>query len=327
MPWDLIGHEWAVSQLQRHIRTGEVRHAYLFTGPDGIGKRTLAEHFAQALACREPVEEAMACGRCRACRQVRAETHPDVHVVRRREGKSEVGIEQVRDLQRQLSLSPLEARRRVAVLVDFHEASDGASNALLKTLEEPAGEAVLLVTAWSAESVLPTIASRCEVLALRPVAPEAIEAGLVAAGSNQEEARLLAGLAAGRPGWALAAKDSPPMLQARRQALEELRRLLPASRAERFAFAEKVHQDDEKVRAVLEVWLSLLRDVLIVAHGAEARIANLDRQQEVETLASGIGPDQARQAVLAVERTLAALGRYANQRLALETLMLDLPRL
>jgi DNA polymerase-3 subunit delta' len=327
MPWDLIGHEWAVSHLQRHLRTGQVRHAYLFTGPDGIGKRTLALRYAQTLACLEPSEDVIPCGRCRACRQVRAETHPDVHIVRRLEGKSEVGIEQVRDLQRQMSLSPLEARRRVAVLVDFHDASDGASNALLKTLEEPAGEAVLLVTAWAAESVLPTIASRCEVMTLRPVGPGAIEAGLVSAGANPEEARLLAGLAAGRPGWALAAKDSPSMLQARRLALEELRRLLPASRAERFAFAEKIHRDDEKVRAVLEVWLSLLRDVLIAAHGAEARIANLDRQQEVESLATGIGPHQARRAVLAVERTLAALGRHANQRLALETLMLDLPRL
>ncbi|HET7010239.1 MAG TPA: DNA polymerase III subunit delta' [Anaerolineales bacterium] len=327
MPWDLIGHEWAVSLLCRHIQTRHVRHAYLFTGPPGIGKRTLALHYAQALMCLEPAGDEIACGRCRACRQVRGTGHPDLHIVTRAEGKSEIAIEQVRELQRQISLSPLEAGRRVAILADFHEASDGASNALLKTLEEPAGETVLILTAPSAESVLPTIASRCEVVTLRPVETEAIETALLKAGASDEQARLLAGLASGRPGWALEAHNSPPAMEGRQQALTELRSLLTASRAERFAAAERLQQDDNRTKDALETWLSFWRDVLLVAYGAEARIANVDRRAEVERLAQEIGPRQARQAALAVERTLAGLARHANQRLALETLMLDLPRL
>src|SRR4030067_741674 len=155
MAWDVIGHGWAVSLLQQHLESGQVRHAYLFSGPPAIGKRTLALRFAQAMLCQQPPRAGEFCGECRACRLVRGESHPDLHLLTRLESKSEIGIDQVRELQRQLSLTPVEGRRRVGLLADFHEASDGASNALLKTLEEPAGGAVLLLTAPAAESVLP----------------------------------------------------------------------------------------------------------------------------------------------------------------------------
>jgi DNA polymerase III subunit delta' len=325
--WGLIGHAWAVDLLRRHLQEGEVRHAYLLAGPEGIGKRTLGLRFAQSLTCLNPGQDGDFCDECRVCRQVKAGVHPDFHLVARVEGKSEIAIDQVRELQRQLALSPMEARRRVALLVDFDEASDGAANALLKTLEEPSGETVLVVTARSAEAVLPTIASRCEVLALRPVAASEIEAGLAEAGADGERARLLASLASGRPGWAIAAQASPAAVEARSRVLDELRSLLKASRAERFAFADKLQQDSERTRLALETWLTLWRDVLVVAHGAEVRITNLDRMPVVEALAREVGKGRARTALLAVERTLTSLERYANARLALEVLMLDLPYL
>jgi len=327
MPWDVIGHGWAVALLQRHLETARVRHAYLLTGPPGIGKRTLALRLAQALMCGEPPVAGAFCGACRACRLVRTEAHPDLHIVSRAEGKSEIGIDQVRELQRQLSLTPVEARRRVALLPDFQEASDGASNALLKTLEEPAGETVLLVTAVAAEAVLPTLASRCEVLALRPVAAEDIAAGLRARGAPEDRAELLSALSAGRPGWALTAHESPALLQARDRALADLERLLHGSRADRFAFVERAHQDHELIRESLETWLTFWRDVLVTAHAAQARLGNLDRKEWVESTARHVGARQARRAALAVERTLTALERHANTRLALETLMLDFPHL
>lgn len=327
MAWDVIGHGWAVSLLQRHLATGQVRHAYLLVGPPGVGKRTLALRLTQALMCEAPAAGGEFCSNCRGCRGVEAETHPDLHVIGRLEGKSEIAIEQIRELQHQLSLSPREARRRVALLADFQEASDSASNALLKTLEEPAGDAVLLVTAVAAEAVLPTIASRCELIALRPVAAEETETALRQRGASEVQAALLAGLAAGRPGWALTALHAPELLQARDRALGDLRQILGVSRLERFTFIEGLHQDDSRTRQTLEAWLSLWRDVLVSAHGAEARMGNVDCLEWVEALAAEVGAPRARRAALAVERTLTALDRHANPRLALETLMLDLPRL
>jgi DNA polymerase III delta prime subunit len=155
MAWSILGHAWAIDLLRRHIRAGGVRHAYLFTGPDQVGKRTLAVAFAQALTCPEVPEPGEACGRCRTCETMRAGTHPDLSIVRLVPGDSEIKIDQVRELQRQLALTPRQAARRVALLVDFDAANESAQNALLKTLEEPAEKVVLLLTAGSSAGLLP----------------------------------------------------------------------------------------------------------------------------------------------------------------------------
>jgi len=337
MAWPVLGHEWAIELLTQHIRAGGVRHAYLFSGPDQVGKRTLALAFAMALTCPEAPSPGEACGRCRTCTSMRSEVHPDLSVIRLLQGESEIKIDQVRELQHQLALTPRQAGRRIALLVDVDLASDEAQNALLKTLEEPADKVVLLLTAGSTSRLFPTLVSRCEVLNLRPVQPESIERALLADGETAENARLLAALSGGRPGAARGMRADPEQLTERSAALDDLARLLSATRNERFAAAEtwarkrtraeELESVRRRVRPRLITWLTLWRDALLISHDVKTRLANPDRTADLERLAGSLSREALAAGVTAIQSALDRLDRYANIQLTLETLMLDLPRL
>ena len=172
MDWQILGHEWAAQILQKHIAQNSVRHAYLFSGAPGIGRRSLAMRFAQAINCIQPPQPGIPCGVCRLCTQIEKGQQPDLAIVESAEDSSTIKVDQIRELQRSLSLSPYEAKYRVAILKNFQEANASAQNALLKTLEEAPEKVILILTTDAVENLLPTIISRCEVLRLRPMPVE-----------------------------------------------------------------------------------------------------------------------------------------------------------
>ena len=178
MNWNLIGHEWAVTLLQEHVANHQVRHAYLITGPQGVGRRTLALRLVQALNCPTPQAPGVPCLQCRTCRQIEAMQHADLLVIQAEQVGGTLKVDQVRELQHSLSLAPYESRYKAALLLRFEEANPSAANALLKTLEEPAAQAILILTADSTSSLLPTIVSRCEVVRLAPLPLSLVEQGL-----------------------------------------------------------------------------------------------------------------------------------------------------
>ena len=152
-----------------HERIG---HAYLFTGPEQVGKSTLARRFAQALNCTASKLTERPCDQCRSCELIAAERHPDVQVLEPEiggRGKATLKIEPIRTLQRGLNLSTYEGRHTIAIIRRFDAATPGAANAFLKTLEEPPSGVILLLTAKNAETLLPTISSRCRIIGLRPL--------------------------------------------------------------------------------------------------------------------------------------------------------------
>ena len=134
--WNVLGHEWASEMLRQHITRDAIRHAYLFAGPPGVGRRTLALRFSQALNCTQPIAPGVPCGACRDCKEIEAMRHPDLMVVQAETEGGILKVERIREARRTLMLKPYQSRYRVALFLRFQEANDSAANALLKTLEE-----------------------------------------------------------------------------------------------------------------------------------------------------------------------------------------------
>lgn len=336
MEWGILGNPWAVSLLQGHLQAGRLRHAYLFLGPAGVGKRTLALRFAQALNCERHAGSGELCDPaqqpvCRACRLTPQETYPDLHLLRPEAEGGGIRVEQIRELQHQLALAPFEGRWRIALLPEFHRASHSAANALLKTLEEPPGQVLLLLTSPTAEALLPTIVSRCETLVLRPLPVAELAGQLRGRGLSPEQADLLAGVSGGRPGRALALAAVPEVMERRQQHLQDLWRLLGGTRNHRFDYVRKALDAPElegrrlQAAEMLETWLSVWRDALLLSHGGQVPTCNPDQHKRAEWLAARLKQEPLQRVLQQMDSALEAIEANANLRLALEAFMLDLP--
>jgi DNA polymerase-3 subunit delta' len=330
MHWQIHAQDWAVELLKAHAAGDKLRHAYLLTGPEGVGRQTLAIRFAQALNCTNPPERGDFCGACRDCRQLATLTHPDLSLLVPQEGHKDILIDQVRALQHTLALSPYSGAYRIALLPDFQRATTQAANALLKTLEEPPDRVVLLLTANSPEGLLPTIVSRCEVIRLRPASIVSTQNYLQAErGLDAERARLLAHISGGRVGAAIRMAEDPATLATRWTHLESLLELLPMRRYERFKQVERLSKSDakprQKVGDALSTWLSFWRDVFLRASGEALPLVNVDLETQIHQAADQIPVERARALIMAHEQALMDLDANANIQLLLETLMLLWP--
>jgi DNA polymerase-3 subunit delta' len=224
----LIGQPRVEAMLSRALQRDRVSHAYLFLGPEGVGKATAAMLLAQALNCEQLPAPGEAghpglrpCGVCDSCRRITADNHPDVRVLtpQTRSGQN-IGVDQARAFRRDAQLRPKSGRRKVYVLPNAELLNEEAGNTALKTLEEPNPYVTVLLCAPAASNVLPTIQSRCQWVRFGLAAPQVIAEALVNhAGAEADTARLLARLSGGRPGLAMRWAAEPAMLERRRAVL------------------------------------------------------------------------------------------------------------
>jgi DNA polymerase-3 subunit delta' len=324
----VIGHDWAIEMIRTSMANGRSGHAYLLTGPDQIGKSTLARAIAQAFNCTGDQD-----GPCRNCQLIAANRHPDVRFIEPEvsgRGKLTLKIEAIRQLQQDLNLSAYEATYKVAILKRFDATTDGAANAFLKTLEEPPRNVILILTAQDADTLLPTISSRCRTLNLRPLPADLIEQSLTTRWHvPEEQAHLLAHLADGRLGWAVQAYTDKTILQERAANLTHLHEALRGNRVRRFQLAETLANKPELLPDVLRTWLSWWRDVTILAYtdGTNATaVTNIDQLPQLTHAAHSTSPQTATASLHQTNHAIWQLQRNANTRLVLENLFLDYPQ-
>ncbi|MYA62998.1 MAG: AAA family ATPase [Dehalococcoidia bacterium] len=179
--WQTFGHEKAIRTLSRSLEAGRIAHSYLITGPAKIGKTTLALDIARAVNCSSG---GTPCATCRQCQRITSALHPDVRIIGLEAARSgrlrtQISIEQVREIQRDASLLPYEGRNRVFIFESAEKLSGEAANSLLKTLEEPPDNVIIILVASDLNAVLPTLISRCRSIALRTTPLSAVSEFLV----------------------------------------------------------------------------------------------------------------------------------------------------
>lgn len=219
--WDELPAQTRVAgYLSRAVASDAVSHAYLFVGPTGSGKITAAKALACALFCDDG-----GCGSCPTCRRVLSGFHPDVHEVHP-EGAATYVIQQIRDIIHDVHLKPVQARRKIYIVGEAERFDAPSANAFLKTLEEPPDNVVIILMTRSYDAVMPTIASRCQVVRFRPIPPSVAEALLVQrSGADTAQARAALAAAGGVVPRAEDLLGSPGRLAARDLALDTLKRL------------------------------------------------------------------------------------------------------
>ena len=276
-------------------------HAFLFVGPEGVGKLAFALRLAQALLCeRVPEAELEPCGTCPGCIQVIGGTHPDLLRVARPEDRHELPIRVIRDLCLDLGLKPARGTRKVAIVDDADDMNDEAANAFLKTLEEPPAGSVLILVGTSSEAQLDTILSRCRVLRFDPLPEAELAAVLLEQGvaDTHEEADRLAGLGEGSVARARGLAD-PALTDFRRALIDDIAAPngfdAPAMARRIEAFVKSAGKEGsaqrDRARLVVGELVRLFRGTLWQAAGINPPSPDPADRRAAATLAERLDPE------------------------------------
>ncbi len=328
---EILGQEDAVLVLSRSLENDRLAHAYVFSGPEGVGKALTALALAGALLCpmgpmgpmgpERPRAANLGCGVCPTCRRVVSRSHPDLIILEVLPDKKEISIDQVRDAQSAVSLRAYEGRKKVLIVNAADRLNSSAANAFLKTLEEPPEDTIIVLVTSQPHLLLPTIRSRCQEVRFRSLSDEIVARFLVERkGLDRARAAMLAAVSAGSLGKALAGE--PGEAAARRDsAIDVLARVAAEPLEERAALAESLAKGEGEADALLE-WTDLVvRDLLMASAGRADRLVNVDRAEDLERIAERIPTSALLGLAEEIGRARTALRWRGNPRLVLDVFL------
>ncbi len=321
---DIIGHEAVIDHLRRAVAQGKVSHAYIVSGPEGSGKRMLAEAFAMLLTCEAP-RDGEPCGTCRSCRQAMGHNQPDIIYVTHE--KAGIGVDDVRrQIGSTVEIRPYASPYKIYIVDEAEKMNAQAQNALLKTLEEPPDYVVILLLTTNADRFLPTVRSRCVLLRLAAVDDARIRAHLMSTCRVPDyEADLCVAFAQGSVGRAMALASSERVREVRDFTVALMRRLVDDADYEAAAELTFFADRSEDIPLFLDLLLLLLRDVLLYkATGDTTGLILREQTALIRRLAdrgSFAGLSRIRAAIETAERRI---GRNVNTSLSLELMLLDM---
>jgi DNA polymerase-3 subunit delta' len=325
MPFSqIVGQDRAIRSLRSSLRKGAISHAYLFFGPEGIGKKLTAFGLAKAVNCLQQVEDF--CGSCDACRRIEKGLHPDFFFVEP-EGVN-VKVDQLRDLQSSIRYRPYLAKKKVCIIDQAERMTSSAANSILKTLEEPPLDTIIILVSSSLEQILPTIRSRCRTIQFSPLLIRDLERLITEKMAlPPEKARVLAILAAGSIGRAQVLDLAT--LQEKREELFKLMKGLSSSSAIEVLFNQAKKLADGKnpddLHQFLDLWVYWYHDLWkYQISGDEKNLINIDQIENIRQQSRKLPSHQIEKNIQLIEDTCTALQRNANKQLALEAMMMRL---
>lgn len=321
MPFaDIVGHERQLGSLRLALETGRLHHAYLFTGPEGVGKKTVALALAKAVYCGESQRDF--CGRCASCVKIDNHNHPDVRAVGVLPKKTEISIEQIRVLEKELSYRAFSGGKKVAIIEPAPLMNPAAQNALLKTLEEPPAGSLLILIAASAGGLLPTLLSRCLRLSFAPLPARVVADYLISRQAMKaDEAALVAAASLGSLGRARSS-DLAELAEKRKAWVAAIGSLAQGEYGARVALAEGLGKERDDAFEFLEWLRSWCRDLLILrATGSDREICNLDAAETIERQSHNARVEGLLALWASVAVAEGRIRRNVNRRLALEDLL------
>ena len=344
--WKTFGHPGATRLLTKSFEANRLAHAYLITGPEKVGKRTLALDMA-CMVNTEPVADMFGqssdidLSTSHQAERIRAGIHSDVEVIDpatelpdpigRVSSKTTIGIDHIRQIVISRSATkPFEGMKKVFILDGAHQMVEAAEIALLKILEETPDHVLIVLTSPTAELISQTVVSRCQLLELRPVDSQVIESKLMERfEADESQARLLSRLARGSPGWAIDAINDPTIIDAHNQAILRFAEIVSGNIEDRFRYARQTAgqfwRDRRAVFYEMERWIEWWRDVAMMRHTLRDNLINVEWVDLFSEIAIEITEEQISTAVTVIEKAREALEANAVPQLTLEVMMLDLP--
>jgi DNA polymerase-3 subunit delta' len=319
----ILGQDNAIAVLQHALRADRVPHAYIFAGYDGVGKKLTALTLAKAINCLHAADDS--CDQCLSCQKIEAGNHPDVRIIEP-DGQF-IKIDQIRQVQKDATYKPFEGRRKVYIIDQAEALRPEAANALLKTLEEPSEDCLLILVTANVYALLPTVISRCQFVRFVALGVETLTQFLVQTRHYApEQARLLASLAEGCPGRALA-MDAEATL-AKRENIEHLLQTLSSGLQDVrviFRQVETLMQEKSAVQELLDILLVWYRDMYLLRNqGDPSFVANADAVERLQQAAAQVSARQIERLFETVYRTKLDILRNANLQLALEVMFIAL---
>ena len=332
--WEIIGHENIVSYLGVSLLNHKFAHAYLLAGPTHLGKKTITNEFVQTLLCENYLSDEgsanVPCGECESCKHLNKGIHPDYYRLELLEDKKNISIEQVREWQRQLQHKSFLTKYKVGVIVGAEHLSIEAANALLKTIEEPSGNTIIILLTDDINLLLPTIISRSQVLKFNLVADEIIYDYLQKQSLKRQNMRDIAKLSFGLPGKAVAYLNNLELLEADKLAIKEMVDLINRPAHDRIAYLQKKFQKQDFVSSqrianeMMDSFLLIAREWLLYKQASPNWYRLEFLTDDLKKIASRLDQNRVMDIINKVYTWKAKMKQNASPQLFTEDLLLSI---
>ncbi len=328
--WNIAGHRKIAHFLQKSIVNKRIAHAYLFVGPESVGKTRMAEYFSASLLCQG--EGKIPCQKCVYCQQFFKKIYPDLYLIEKKEGKKNVSIDQIRDLRGKLSKRSFLNSYKIAIIKEAETLNREGWNALLKTLEEPSENTIIILITANLKNLPETIISRSQLIKFLTVNKQEIyNYFLQEYNLPVKKAEILSSLCHGRPGLGIKFIEDKKLLEIYEDKASSLFEIINTNQ-----LSDKFGQLDSLVKSkltfleareswqnLLSIWVLLLRDCLLFKTANHKFIINNFAQKELEVLAKSYSLEKIKSLLQNTIKTKNYLYQNINPRLAIENLILN----